>query len=132
MGMGAMSRQWVAGASLNKAYEMSKLDQLTTIKQEKVRLARNEAVACLNTPLTLCKLQYGQVASDAWKKKGVNGDQKMINICLNLPSGKSVFTAGHATKGDEGIRAPYLKSVMLEGAKQVHIIKSGVLILSRC
>lgn len=63
-------------------------------------------------------LQIGQVFSDAWKRKGVNNDQKMINICINLPSGSSVFSSVHATTGADSLNAAYLKRVMLNGAKR--------------
>ncbi|KAL0024656.1 hypothetical protein WJX77_006456 [Trebouxia sp. C0004] len=49
----------------------------------------------------------------------------MINICINLPSGKSVFSSVHQVVGDESLDHLYLKQVMLAGPKEVYKTESG-------
>ncbi|DBB06474.1 TPA: hypothetical protein ACH3X1_012030 [Trebouxia sp. C0004] len=68
---------------------------------------------------------FGQVSSDAWKKKGVKNSQKIINICINLPSGKSVFSSVHQVVGNESLDHLYLKRVMLTGAKELYKSESS-------
>ena len=63
-------------------------------------------------------MQFGQIASDAWKKAGTNNDQKLINICVNLPSGGSVFAGVHANDGS-CINSAYLKTLLLREAIKV-------------
>jgi len=76
-------------------------------------------------------LQYGQISSDGWRRKGVNNDQKMLNICVNLPSGKSVFCSVHPVSGHDTLDNVYLKRVMLNGAKEVTNVDKRLLQVNR-
>jgi hypothetical protein len=67
----------------------------------------------------LCHLQFGQICSDAWTKKGVNDTHKMFNVCVNMPSGKSTFVKSVPTDGSEAITAEFIKKVLVESAEEV-------------
>ena len=64
-------------------------------------------------------LQVGQIASDAWKKKGVNGDEKLFNICVNLPDGKCTFVNSVPTDGSATLSTDFIKDLLLSSAVEV-------------
>lgn len=72
--------------------------------------------------MELCHLQVGQICSDAWKKKGVNSSEKLFNICVNLPSGKSTFVKAVPTDGSEAATVEFIKELLLRSALEVRSV----------
>jgi hypothetical protein len=72
----------------------------------------------------LVLLQFGQIASDAWKSPNVNDAQKLFNICVLLPSGGAAFAGIHPSDGSDSITASYIKNYLLKFGKEVSPMQS--------
>ena len=64
-------------------------------------------------------MQFGQIASDAWKKKGVNGDEKQFNICVNLPDGKCTFVKCVPTDGSVALTTDFIQELLTSSGVEV-------------
>ncbi len=64
-------------------------------------------------------MQFGQIASDAWKRKGVNGDEKQFNICVNLPDGKCTFVKCVPTDGSVALTTEFIQELLESSALEV-------------
>ncbi len=136
IGIGTISRRWISTTALNAEYTERKQQQEKMLEDEQVILLSSDVramqgqarVACQAATefarrshvSNLCHLQVGQICSDAWKRKGVNNSEKLFNICVNTPSGKSTFVKAVPTDGSVAITADFIKELLVTSALEVH------------